>query len=123
MSTGLVLFILGLLLVKHYIADWIVQTTRIALEKGTNVSFLLLHSLHHVIGTAIALVWFVDPFSLLLVCLCEFILHSVIDYIKSHPTMLGRYTFPSQQFFIWMGFDQLLHQLSYIAIVIFLMRM
>jgi hypothetical protein len=123
MSTGLVLFILGLLLIKHYIADWIMQTTRIALEKGTNASLLLLHSLHHIIGTAMVLIWFVEPFPLLLICISEFILHSVIDYVKSCPTMLGQYKYPTQQYFIWMGFDQLLHQLSYLAIVVFLMGM
>lgn len=117
MDLDTALLLLILLNGKHFIADWILQTNQIALEKGKNIDFLLLHSLHHAVGTILIVVFFSSVPTALIIGGIELAIHSIIDYLKSNKSLFGRFTFPSHAYFILLGFDQLLHQICYVLFV------
>lgn len=120
MSLDSAFLLLFLLNVKHFIADWILQTNQIAKEKGSNVDLLLLHSLHHVVGTILIVAIFTSIPTALIIGGIELFIHSLIDYFKSNKHFLGRFAFPSHAYFILLGFDQFLHQICYIGFVYFI---
>jgi hypothetical protein len=115
--------------VKHCIADFPLQTKYQYLNKG---KFLhaggLLHAYIHGFGTFLILYHFLDLKGLLLASLFDFVSHYLIDYSKVNLTKKYKWSFvqggklviTSNNFFIALGVDQLLHQLTYCLIICFL---
>jgi len=116
-SKKLILFPLGLLFIKHLIADFILQTDKMATRKGKEAKILFLHASHHAILTFFILVFFTSLKYALILSSSEILTHSLIDFTKANKKILGRYTPSSKMFWISFGFDQLLHYLNYLIFI------
>jgi hypothetical protein len=109
-------YILIALLVKHFIADFPLQTPYMlgkSKRNGWAVPLLAHSAVHGAFTLAILLVAAPSLWSLALV---EVVAHFGIDRLKAHPDLGGRWN-PSQPQFWWaLGADQLAHNLCYVAI-------
>lgn len=109
--------VLVLLQVKHAICDYPLQTLYQLQNKGTyGHPGGLLHAGLHVIGT-LPIFLVVTPTLWLgaAILLAEFVFHYHVDWAKDKWVKVKGYTYTDAQFWWAMGFDQLLHHLSYIA--------
>lgn len=114
---SLELIIITVLLIKHFFADWVLQSDEIAKNKGTSYRFLAIHCLHHSMLTLMTLVFFVDVMSALTIAIAEFFVHGFIDWIKANPVIAKKFPFPTHSFWVAIGADQLAHQLFYVFLV------
>lgn len=110
-----ILLFLTLILIKHFIVDWVVQTDEMANEKGNKPTLLFLHGLEHAIGSLIVALFFISPVKAVMLVTMEMLVHCSIDFIKSRIMGKTKWKFPEKNFLISMGFDQFLHQITYIA--------
>ncbi len=113
---------------KHLICDFVCQPPFMFMNKGTYGHWGgIAHSLMHVIGTTLIglVACFYLPITtiiLLLVCGVEFILHYHIDWAKMNLNKhFGWGATTHSEFWVLLGVDQLLHQLTYIGIVVYLL--
>lgn len=111
----LLFVVLLLLLVKHWYIDFVNQTTTEVVNKGVYGSFDgLMHSIKQGVGTAVVLVCFVSsPVVAVLAALFDFVVHYHVDWIKSN---YGCKDMMAKAFWSHLGFDQLLHQITYLVI-------
>jgi len=110
----------AILMLKHTVADFYLQTSYQYLSKGIyGHPGGLLHSVIHVALTP--LVYLVlAPSSLLLaaaVALGEFVLHYHVDWLKEQLTHRYEWTAHDPYFWYALGTDQLVHGLTYLAII------
>ncbi|SFV38908.1 DUF3307 domain-containing protein [Hyphomicrobium facile] len=108
------------LLVKHAIADFILQTDQIFRQKGSyGAPGGLWHALIHILLTAPVFLLFPGGGPGLAAVLLggEFVLHYHIDWTKEQIVRREGWT-PKDKYFWWaLGIDQLLHGLTYVAIL------
>jgi hypothetical protein len=119
-----ILALLLLFQIKHWYADFKIQTYMQTVKKGiwmdlTGVS----HSLDHVLGTLIILMIFsmfytISAGAIVIVALIEGILHYLIDYTK---VKYGCKDNTKPLFWNQFGLDQLAHQACYLLIAAFLL--
>lgn len=104
---------------KHFVCDFPLQGPYQYLNKGTYGHFGgIVHSLIQVAGTALV-IWTWVPLSLLFKIIAfEFIVHYHIDWAKMNLNKSFNLTPTNSEQFWWLvGFDQLLHYLTYSVIV------
>lgn len=114
------MILLLLFQLKHFICDYPLQISPYQyLNKGTYGHLGgLLHALIHSIGTFVVLVFFVAPIGALMLCLLDGITHYHIDWAKVKLTQhYGLTPSTSAMYWLLLGFDQLLHQLTYLGII------
>jgi hypothetical protein len=112
MTTWLVLF---LLFVKHFLADFVWQTDAMVTEKGQYGRLGgLQHSALHGALTYVILMHFLDLRACVMLAIIDAAIHYHVDWAKMNITK--NYTVKDKQFWFWLGFDQLLHSLTYLAI-------
>jgi hypothetical protein len=108
---------LVLLEIKHFLFDFVFQTSYQLRHKGIyGHPGGLLHSGLHVLGTAVALLIVAAPAGLAAAVLAaEFVVHYHIAWAKEY---VGRTAGIKDGAWFWrmIGLDQLLHQLTYVAI-------
>jgi hypothetical protein len=106
-------------MLKHFLADFPLQTPYM-LGKGKREGWelpLLAHCSVHVGATFLILLVAGLGWAAIPIALAEGAAHFVIDRLKAHPDLGGRWN-PSQPQFWWaLGADQLAHNLCYLAIV------
>ena len=118
------LFLLLLLQIKHWYADFVVQTYMQTVKKGVWLHPIgISHSLDHVYCTLTALLifsfFFPTPVLLILaIGFIEGIIHYIIDFVK---VKYGCKDNTKPLFWNQFGMDQLAHQLTYLAIVAYLL--
>ncbi len=118
-----ILALLFLLQVKHWYADFQIQTYMQTVKKGVWLDPIgISHSLDHVWGTLVALLVFnifypIAASTILLVGFVEGTIHYIIDYIKVKH---GCKDNTKPLFWNQFGLDQLAHQLCYLLIAAFL---
>ena len=115
--TSNAVLLLSLLLVKHFLFDFIFQTSYQLKNKGTyGHPGGILHSGLHVVGTALILLVVMPAAAMWAAILVgEFLVHYHIDWCKEQINR--RWGKGNGPFFWWMiGLDQLLHQFTYLAI-------
>ena len=109
------------LLLKHFFVDWWLQTEEEIEHKG---SYLhpsgIKHSLKHSFATALVTIPFLHE-SCIVVGAMDGIVHYHIDWVKQNVTRIFQLSPKDKTFWILIGLDQLLHQLTYISIVWFYM--
>lgn len=118
--TNILLF-LFLLQFKHWIIDFLNQSNKEIVGKKIygNLSGIG-HSLKHGLGTTICALFVLD-FELYNIIFAfilgnvDFILHYHIDWYKSN---YGESDPSKKQFWNWLGFDQMLHQITYIFLAL-----
>src|SRR5262249_36533433 len=99
--------------------DYVFQTGRMIAEKG-NVRLLggYAHAGLHVLGSALVLAWLVPiNWTLAGVLIAEVVVHYAIDYTKVRRFADVKITEKPKLFWVLHGLDQLLHQLTYLAMI------
>lgn len=118
------ILLLFLLQVKHYWADFGIQTYGQTVRKGIYRDPVgISHSLDHVWATMIALLLFsvwhtLSPLIIILAALVEGIAHYHIDWIK---VKFGCKDMTRSAFWNQFGLDQLAHQLTYLLMAVILL--
>lgn len=117
-----IFLLLAILLAKHYVFDFVLQTPYMFLNKGKyGHPGGILHAGLHALGSVAAIV--VLPPSLLIavaIVIGEFVVHYHIDWTKEQFEHRLKLSPSGSGHFILLGLDQLLHQLTYLGIVIIL---
>lgn len=115
-----ILALLALLQIKHWYADFKIQTYMQTVKKGVWMDPIgISHTGDHVWTTLICLLLFslyhtIPASTILIVSFAEGIYHYMIDYTK---VKYGCKDNTKPLFWNQFGLDQLAHQLSYLAIV------
>lgn len=129
-----VIFIFVLLVlfqIKHLVIDFIVQLNDASSIKKFNCKGwffpLLRHAGDHAIGTAIIALIVFSFYSGTLSLWCVFwaiklglldlIIHFTMDRIKASPYMLGKFKYPSKEYFYSLGVDQTVHHLTHYLLI------
>ena len=116
----IVLAAIAVLMVKHAVADFYLQTPYQYLNKGIyGHPGGLLHAGIHVALTPLVYL-LLAPVSLLVaggIALGEFVVHYHIDWLKEQATRRNGLTPQNPCFWHVLGTDQLLHGLTYVVIV------
>lgn len=116
-----ILTLLLLLQIKHWYADFVVQTYMQTIKKGVWLDPCgISHSLDHVYSTLIALLVFsfFFPIAVWLIIVAAFlegIIHYLIDFVK---VKYGCKDNTKPLFWNQFGLDQLAHQICYILIAL-----
>lgn len=119
-----ILALLLLFQIKHWYADFKIQTYMQTVKKGVWLDPIgISHSLDHVVATLVALVLFslvhhISAAAIVSIAFLEGALHYVIDYIK---VKYGCKDNTKPLFWNQFGLDQLAHQLTYIVMVGYLL--
>jgi len=109
--------------IKHYYADFVIQTYQQTIRKGIYRDLCgISHSLDHVWCSLLALLIYsffhtLSIIDIILVPVVEGILHYHIDFIK---VKYGIKDQTKPMFWNQFGMDQLAHQITYIAMVAYL---
>lgn len=122
------ILLLALLQAKHFGFDFGIQPRWMHQNKGTfGHPGGIVHALLQAIPTALILLALgIRWETAVLLAIAEFVIHYAIDFAKVKITRLmgwvpippGPYRWPqSEAFWIFLGFDQLLHQATYIWII------
>ena len=112
------LTLLTLLLMKHFVCDFMLQRKYLYLNKGSyGHPGGLLHAGIHIVGTFGVLALFIDPILALKLALLDGLVHYHIDFAKSNVNRKMELQIQHNQYWALLGFDQLLHQLTYVGIV------
>lgn len=117
-----VLWLIAALLVKHFVWDFFYQPPYMLQNKGTLGHWGgIAHSGVHAITTLVILLFFL-PVSNLIVFIAplfEFALHYLTDYAKMNINRIkGWGATTHNEFWQLTGLDQLVHQLTYVAIIV-----
>ena len=117
-----IILLLVLLQTKHLLIDWIWQPPYEWQNKGTLFHpGGLIHAGKNALGTALCF-WIFDfnLSALMMIFAIDFTIHYVVDYCKMNINKIfgwGPTTHP--QFWWLTGFDQYLHQMTYLFLVLF----
>lgn len=112
-----ILLVLILLQVKHLIIDWILQPAWMWQNKGTYGHYGgIVHATFNGLFTAIVIAPFFGHF--ILVFLADSLIHYHIDWAKMNITKASGWGPTTHPQFWWLtGFDQFLHQVTYLGIL------
>ena len=118
-ETALVLWALLALQLKHFLCDFVLQTEFQVRTKGIYGHFGgFIHSGLHILGTIPALLILgASPSAAAIVLACEFVIHYHTDWTKQRIDQIYQWGTRDQRYWILFGTDQLMHQLTYLAIV------
>ena len=118
-----ILALLALLQIKHWYADFKIQTYMQTVKKGVWLDFTgISHSIDHMWCTLVALMIFnllhpIGALTILLISFSEAVIHYIIDFIK---VKYGCKDNTNPLFWNQFGLDQLAHQLTYLAMAMIL---
>jgi len=113
-----VLLVVLILEIKHFFADYPLQSTWMVENKGTwGHPAGAVHALVHAVLTSLAfLVITPTLFVGLAIIAGEFVIHYHIDVAKEHLVRRFKVTSMDGKFWVLLGLDQLAHHLTYLAI-------
>lgn len=119
-----VLLLVAGLEIKHFIADYLLQTSWMISGKA---DFRQLggyaHAGVHVIGSLIVLVLAGTPLATVAwLIAAEFVIHYALDYSKVRYSVGITASGTPSRFWALHGFDQVLHQMTYAAMIYFALR-
>jgi hypothetical protein len=104
------------LIFKHFICDFVLQSSEMAVSKGIYGSKQgLRHSFHHMAGTFFVSIMFVSPKLSLMLAVTDFMIHYHIDWFKMK---FGPQSYKDKHYWVWFGADQFLHQLTVTLLLI-----
>ena len=110
---------LGLLLVAHWVGDFVFQTTWMATSKSRRLDALSAHVLTYSVVLAIAAVLlFGQTQTAALFVACNAALHFVTDFVTSKISSGLQAKQNMRGFFVVLGLDQLLHHLALAATLV-----
>jgi len=104
---------------KHFICDFLLQTDWIAINKGNpnkeGCKALLIHCAYHGVGTLLIALLFAP--ALWWLAFIDFVIHGIIDYIKSNITRIKKWKTTDTSFWWALGVDQAAHHLTHISFI------
>jgi len=105
--------------IKHFVCDFVLQTQFQIRNKGTYGHFAgFAHAGTHVLGSVPALLILgATPATMAILLLAEFVIHYHVDWYKARFDQ-GRGE-QDNLYWIVFGIDQLVHQLTYVAMIYF----
>jgi hypothetical protein len=114
----IIILLLTLFGIKHFIFDFLLQRAYQYQNKGIYGHFGgVLHAGLHGIGTFACLVLF-NPFFALVAAIFDSVVHYHVDWAKTNiNSRFGWGPNTHEEFWWLLGLDQLLHYLTYIAII------
>jgi hypothetical protein len=109
---------------KHFLCDFVLQTQRQAQTKGIygHLGGIEHAGLHAVTSLPALLILTNAPALIAAVMVGEFVVHYHIDWSKVRVDASRGWTDNTSAYWIVFGLDQLLHQLTYLAITYLLLR-
>ena len=112
--------LLAWLQVKHFVADYVLQSGWIIRSKGDlRRAGGYAHAAVHVAGTIPGLVLFgLGGTTIIVLALGEFVIHFLIDHLKAVHARSRPADVTTRAYWAAHGFDQLLHQLTYTAMLL-----
>jgi hypothetical protein len=119
-----ILLLLILLQIKHWYADFKIQTYMQTVKKGVWLDPIgMTHTRDHMLSSLVVLLIFsffhaIQPLTMLMVVAIEGVYHYLVDYIK---VKYGSKDNTTPKYWNQFGLDQLAHQLSYIAMTAYLL--
>jgi hypothetical protein len=115
----LVLAALLILQFKHFVADFVLQSSYQFLNKGKyGHPGGILHAAIHALGTLPAFLVIAPTFALgAVIIVGEFVVHYHIDWLKERTVRTNQWVFPQAEFWWTFGADQAAHQATYVVIV------
>jgi hypothetical protein len=124
MLIDLIAIITGLTF-KHFVADFILQRRYQFMNKGTyGHPGGILHAGIHGLGTLLVLVFFLSLQASVLIMLCEMVIHYHIDWAKVRwNKRLNLDPKEGNEYWFLFGFDQYLHHMTYIGILILVIKL
>jgi hypothetical protein len=116
------LLVLVLFQIKHLLADFVLQSAYILNNRKIyGHPGGLLHVAIHLLGSLASLMIIgCTPQTLLIVLLAEAVIHYHIDWTKDNILAARSWTPKDANFWYLLGFDQFLHQLTYLGMVYYL---
>lgn len=107
-----------LLTIKHFICDFVYQPPYMWQNKGTyGHPGGIIHSGFHAVVTLLILLFFAHPLTAVGLAIGEFIVHYHMDWFKMwYNKRKGWGATTHNEFWVFLGVDQLVHYLTYIAI-------
>jgi hypothetical protein len=121
MSHGVALLLLSLTLfeVKHYVCDFVLQTSDMSRKKGIYGHRAgIIHAGTHVLGSVPAILVLTQTPSLIWPILAvEFLVHYHVDWLKLQLDRHRGLSVDRHMYWIIFGADQLIHQLTYVGIL------
>ena len=113
----IILTLFTLLILKHFIIDFPAQTPYQWMNKGTyGHPGGILHAGLHGFGTVLCFVWWA-PFASIILGIMDMLIHYHIDWAKMTINRNKHLTPQDQEFWFWLGLDQLAHFLTYVGIL------
>lgn len=110
--------------IKHFLADFLFQNKYILTYRHIyGHPSGLIHVAIHAIGSA-AILWYV-PIGFLtfaVVLAGEAVIHYHIDWLKEQVNRRLGLTMESNSFWLTLGLDQLLHQLTYVGMILWIIN-
>ena len=108
-----------LLLVKHFLGDFVLQTQRQVTEKGSygRRGGIEHAGIHAALTIPCLLAIGVAPGTALAAAAAELVVHYHIDWGKEQVNRVAGYTPAEPRFWVLLGGDQLAHQLTYVAML------
>ncbi len=118
-SLATILGLFAVLQIKHFVCDFPLQTRYQLVNKGTyGHPGGILHSAIHAIATTLAFLVLTPTLIVgAVIVVGEFLLHYHIDWTKMQIMKATDWSSQQWQFWWAMGFDQLAHHLTYLAII------
>lgn len=119
-----ILLLLVLFQVKHWFADFKIQTYMQTVKKGVWLDPIgMTHTRDHMLASLVVLLFFsflypIAPLTMLAVVALEGMYHYIVDYVK---VKYGSKDATTPLYWNQFGLDQLAHQLSYIVIAWYLL--
>lgn len=108
--------LLALLFIKHFLCDFYWQTPYMLKKAAAKGWFwpLTLHVAVHAVVTFVIMLLFTDAAFALIMFAAEFAIHWAIDYWKAQK---AKAEFNSRAFWNYLGLDQMLHNMTYLAMI------
>ncbi|NQU67192.1 MAG: DUF3307 domain-containing protein [Candidatus Marinimicrobia bacterium] len=120
-----VLYLVTILTIKHFLADFTpLQTHYMLANKGTyghwgGISHAGVHAILSIIVLVIASIGFAEIRWAMIFCICigEFFIHYHMDWFKEYVCRVKEWKSTDYPFWGLFGIDQLVHHLTYIAMI------
>lgn len=111
-----IICIFALFCIKHYVADFVLQTKEMVIGKGIYGDWDgIHHSFIHAIFTGFIVGYAVGYSGIVLAMMgLDFFIHYHVDYVKMR---FGERDVTKSEFWHQLGLDQLAHYLTYVGIV------
>jgi hypothetical protein len=104
---------------KHFLCDFVLQTQNQAVKKGiyANIAGITHAGTHALFSIPALLILRVDLRALVVLVIAEFLVHYHTDWLKARTDRKRAAVGQDHVFWMLFGLDQLVHQLTYIAMI------